>query len=52
MDTIIVFAFTLAVFNTFLSIYNLTQLGMLMKKEANRCPHGYLDWNDCPVCGH
>ena len=22
------------------------------KVEANLCPHGHEDWDDCPVCGH
>ena len=21
-------------------------------KEKERCPHGHLDWDECPVCSH
>ena len=22
------------------------------KNKLLHCPHGYVDWDDCPICGH
>lgn len=27
-------------------------ISQIMKMEPSACPHGHLDWDDCPVCNH
>jgi hypothetical protein len=34
------------------ALFMLNRKDKLEHLEQNKCPHGHIDWDDCPGCGH